>query len=311
LSLHDANSRKCLIVGLGNPGLKYAKTRHNLGSIVAKAFAKSQGWSFKKAMRLNGDFAHGSCEGMRVYLLVPTTYMNLSGEAVQKAVKYFDISVSDILIVVDDFHIPFGAMRLRTEGGTGGHNGLENVEKHLHTKSYARLRIGVGPKLIEEALLQTLKKEGQFILLGSASDPKTQRHFEKMKKFFAKNRNVHFAFDEELSHLLYAGSDMLVVPSIFEPCGLTQLIAMRYGTLPLVRKTGGLADTVSHRKNGFVFAPPKTSAVKKCVTEALDLWFKKPHLWEKMMQNAMRENFGWEKPVKEYLNIYKKLLVQN
>ena len=144
-----------LIVGLGNPGLKYAKTRHNLGFMVVKAFAKKQGWSFKKERLFQGEIAHGEYGEEKIHLLLPTTYMNLSGSSVRKAVDNYEISFEDtlsFLVVVDDVHTKFGKMRLRPKGGTGGHKGLLSLEQHLKSQDYPRLRMGVGPRdLPEEA----------------------------------------------------------------------------------------------------------------------------------------------------------------
>src|SRR5205823_6413034 len=102
------------------------------------------------------------------------------------------------------------------------------------------------PELLEEGLHQTLKLGGTFLLLGSSPVPSIQHHFDKLKKKYADNKNVFFCFEynEFLAHQLYAALDFLLMPSLFEPCGLSQLIAMRYGTIPIVRRTGGLKDTV-------------------------------------------------------------------
>ena len=111
-----------------------------------------------------------------------------------------------------------------------------------------RLTHQKGIHLIKHAAWRTLERGGQFVLLGSAPDPKVQADFnalaEQLAAQYSDRARLCFSFDEPLSHLMYAGCDMLCVPSMFEPCGLTQLIAMRYGTVPIVRKTGGLNDTV-------------------------------------------------------------------
>lgn len=137
-----------LIVGLGNPGISYALTRHNLGHAAVASFAKSQGWTWKKHVRLNGKVASGFVHGRKIYLLLPSTYMNNSGLAVRRCVEYFKIEGGHLLVVADDIHLPFGKFRFREKGGDGGHNGLKSIEAHLHTPDYARLRMGVGNTFI-------------------------------------------------------------------------------------------------------------------------------------------------------------------
>lgn len=142
----DINGDDYLIVGLGNPGAKYASTRHNLGFMVVEEFAKKHGLTFKRGWRIQGRIASGVVEGKKIHLLMPTTYMNLSGAAVQKAVRYFKIALGRFMVVVDDVYVKFGAFRFRDSGGTGGHNGLKSIEACLNTQTYPRLRMGVGPQ---------------------------------------------------------------------------------------------------------------------------------------------------------------------
>ncbi|MFC2049072.1 aminoacyl-tRNA hydrolase [Chlamydiota bacterium] len=135
-----------LIVGLGNPGTKYEKTRHNLGFMVVEALARKQGLSLKRGLRLDGKIASGVVAEKKIYLLMPSTYMNLSGTAVRRAVQYYKIALDHLLVIVDDVYVKFGAMRLRPSGSPGGHNGLKSIEACLCTPDYPRLRMGVGPQ---------------------------------------------------------------------------------------------------------------------------------------------------------------------
>jgi peptidyl-tRNA hydrolase, PTH1 family len=135
-----------LIVGLGNPGTKYERTRHNLGFMVVKALASKHGIELKKMAKLEGKVGGGEAFGKQFYLLMPTTYMNLSGKAVVKVVHFYKIALDHILVVVDDVYVKFGALRLRAMGGSGGHKGLKNIEACLGTPDYPRLRMGVGPQ---------------------------------------------------------------------------------------------------------------------------------------------------------------------
>jgi starch synthase len=163
-----------------------------------------------------------------------------------------------------------------------------------------------GPELIKAGLLRTLEWGGQFVLLGSALDERTHMHFYNIKRKLAGSAHVHLelTYNEELSHLLYAGADLFLIPSLFEPCGLTQLIAMHYGAVPLARKTGGLADTVFEEKNGFLFGPPTAEEIHGALDRALNIWYRNPDSWQQLMLTGMKTDFSWNHPADEYLKIY-------
>ena len=133
-----------LIVGLGNPGAEYAGTRHNAGFMVVERLAGR--WRAKWALddKFMSRLAKVERDGRRLMLGQPQTYMNQSGEAVGKLTKYFRIPLERLLAVVDDADLPLGEIRLRPQGSSGGHHGLESIEQHLGTRQYARLRVGVG-----------------------------------------------------------------------------------------------------------------------------------------------------------------------
>ena len=133
-----------LIVGLGNPGAEYARTRHNAGFLVADRLAERWQalWNYEK--KFNARLARAERGGLRVLLCEPQTYMNASGEAVGAIVAFYRISLTRLVIVVDDADLPLGELRLRPGGSSGGHHGLQSIEQHLDTRHYARLRIGIG-----------------------------------------------------------------------------------------------------------------------------------------------------------------------
>ena len=133
---------KYLIVGLGNPGSEYAGTRHNAGYMVLDAFAKASNISFDD--RRYGYLAETSIKGRKVFLLKPTTYMNLSGNAVRYWMQKEHINLDHVLIICDDINLPFGQLRLRPGGSAGGHNGLKDIALKVESEKYARLRFGVG-----------------------------------------------------------------------------------------------------------------------------------------------------------------------
>lgn len=133
---------KFLIVGLGNPGDEYDKTRHNTGFMVADAFANQAGVTFQD--KRYGFVAETSVKGRKIILLKPTTFMNLSGNAVRYWMNKENIPVEHLLVIVDDLSLPLGNLRLKGNGSNGGHNGLGNIQSVIGTQKYARLRIGIG-----------------------------------------------------------------------------------------------------------------------------------------------------------------------
>jgi PTH1 family peptidyl-tRNA hydrolase len=132
-----------LIVGLGNPGPEYDGTRHNIGFHVLFEVAEKLGIRFQPG---KGPFmvATGSHKGRKVALVLPTTYMNLSGQAVSKALKVFDIALMDCLVVTDDLNLPVGKVRIRSSGSDGGHNGLSSIITTVNSDQFPRLRFGIG-----------------------------------------------------------------------------------------------------------------------------------------------------------------------
>jgi len=134
-----------LFVGLGNPGHKYKNTRHNLGFMVLDSIALAKGLEFKNWDNVADiSFYEGSSIG-RVWLLKPTTFMNLSGDAVSSFAKYYKISTEEIVICYDDFSIPLGRYKIRMSGSAGGHNGIKSIIERLHTDKFPRIKFGIGP----------------------------------------------------------------------------------------------------------------------------------------------------------------------
>jgi starch synthase len=172
-----------------------------------------------------------------------------------------------------------------------------------------------SPHLVRHALFNALENGAQFVLLGPSPDPSINGYFWHLKHYLNDNPDCHLeiGFGAELAHLVYAGADMLVVPSHYEPCGLVQMIALKYGTVPIVRAVGGLADTVidrdySHRpseeSNGYVFNDLDYAAVESATRRAFGLWYSSPEEFRKLMVNGMRYDYSWSHPGQEYLDIY-------
>lgn len=131
-----------LVVGLGNIGPEYALSRHNMGFMALDSIAKESGAIFNT--RRYGDLAELSIKGRSIYLLKPSTYMNLSGNAVRYWLSKLPVTEQRLMVICDDINLPFGTLRLRKGGSDGGHNGLKNIAECIESQNYARLRMGVG-----------------------------------------------------------------------------------------------------------------------------------------------------------------------
>ena len=132
-----------LVVGLGNPGAKYESTRHNMGFLVVDKLAQNEKLKFNK-LRFKAWTAVWEVGGEKVLLMKPQTYMNLSGEAVGQAARFYKIPADHVLVISDDIALPAGKLRIRAGGSAGGHNGLKNIIQHLGTDRFPRIKVGVG-----------------------------------------------------------------------------------------------------------------------------------------------------------------------
>jgi peptidyl-tRNA hydrolase, PTH1 family len=161
-----------VVVGLGNPGKRYHGTRHNVGFAVVDALAEGpHAAGFQH--RFEGDIAELSSAGEKVLLVKPETFMNLSGRCVRQVIDFYQVPVENLLVVCDDFNLPLGKLRFRPRGTHGGHNGLRDIQNHLGTTAYSRLRIGVGAPPDAEAVDHVL---GRF---RSAEKPVIQDALER------------------------------------------------------------------------------------------------------------------------------------
>ncbi len=133
-----------IVVGLGNPGSKYSGTRHNIGFMALERMASSNGITFRQQSKLHGLAAETGVGDQRLRLLMPQTYMNDSGRSIRAALDWFGFSPEQLLVLVDDMDLPLGRLRLRAQGGAGGHNGLRSTIQHLGSQVFPRLRIGIG-----------------------------------------------------------------------------------------------------------------------------------------------------------------------
>jgi starch synthase len=178
-----------------------------------------------------------------------------------------------------------------------------------------RLDVQKGLELVRHALFYSLNNRAQFVLLGNSPERGINDHFLGLKRHLNNSPDCHLeiGYHEELAHLIYAGADMMVVPSRYEPCGLTQLISFRYGTVPIVRAVGGLADTVfdkdySNRplpeRNGYVFEHPDNPGVESALNRAIGCYYHFPAEFRQLLINGMRTDHSWGRSGLDYLNIY-------
>jgi starch synthase len=168
-----------------------------------------------------------------------------------------------------------------------------------------RLSHQKGIDMLIDSLPDLMKKEINIVIIGKG-DEHYHMTLDSAKKRFSKNIFYYPLFDEAFAHLAYAGSDIFLMPSKYEPCGLGQMIAMRYGTIPVARKTGGIADTIEDGKTGFLFEEYSTDSLLTAVKRALKSYSNK-NLWVKTIENAMGMDFSWEKSAKMYIEIYSRL----
>jgi starch synthase len=173
-----------------------------------------------------------------------------------------------------------------------------------------------GVHLVHHALYYSLHKGAQFVLLGSATESAINNWFWHEKHHLNDNPDCHLeiGFNEELSHLIYAGADIIVVPSNYEPCGLTQMIGLKYGTVPVVRGVGGLINTVFDRdydefhlpqeRNGYVFFQTDNAALESSLNRAIDLWYENPEEFRQLSIQGMEYDYSWNHPGEKYVGVY-------
>ncbi len=177
-----------------------------------------------------------------------------------------------------------------------------------------RLTDQKGLNLIADKFQDLMKVDLQFVLLGTG-DPRYHELFQRFAKMYPAKTALNLSFDEHSAHEIEAGSDIFLMPSRYEPCGLNQLYSLRYGTVPIVRSTGGLADTIidarsesisNGRVNGFSFREYSADLLFATIIRAIDL-FKDKNQWTNLMKNGMSQDWSWERSAKEYVALYKKV----
>ncbi|GJS09393.1 glycogen synthase-like protein isoform X1 [Tanacetum coccineum] len=206
---------------------------------------------------------------------------------------------------------------LALEGGASSNHISDRVPLVV---CISRLVAQKGLHLIRHAINHIEEHGGQMIVLGKAPDGRVQREFEALADSHNKGSTVRILlmYSEELSHMLYAAADMVLVPSVYEPCGLAQMIGMRYGSVPIVRKTGGLADTVfdmddqsqPEMANGFVFEGIDEGSLNSALDRAFSYYQEKPIEWANLVQKVMQIDNSWNKTAGKYIDVYNSIRVR-
>jgi starch synthase len=169
-----------------------------------------------------------------------------------------------------------------------------------------------GFSLLLEAMDQLMELNVQLIILGTG-DKKIEKQIHSFQKKHSGKISLNQAFDETLAHMIEAGSDIFLMPSAYEPCGMNQMYSLKYGTIPIVHKVGGLAETITEYNpddksgNGFVFEKYTAKDFMRAVKRALRI-YKKNELWKELQLSIMQEDFSWDRSAKEYLDLYMKML---
>ncbi|MFL2143192.1 glycogen synthase GlgA [Ruoffia sp. FAM 20857] len=177
----------------------------------------------------------------------------------------------------------------------------------------SRLTDQKGFQLIEEKLNDLLQQDVQVVLLGTGEE-QFENSFRYFEEVYRDKMRSCIMFDVELAQMIYASSDMFLMPSAFEPCGLSQMMAMRYGTLPIVHETGGLVDTVqaynqfTGEGTGFSFSPFNAQTMMDVINLALHIYRNDQETWNQLVEQAMKSDFSWKGPAQDYINLYEELL---
>lgn len=187
-----------LIVGLGNPGKNYEKTRHNIGFNFIDYYLKYKDIVPTWKNKFNGDFFKTEVNGEQVIFLKPTTFMNLSGECVRKFIDYFDIDINDLIVVSDDLDLSVGYFKFKLKGSNGGHNGLKDIENNIGTSEFKRIKIGIGNDKLMDTKDYVLGKvnsddkkkiEEVFLECSKGLDDCFKEEFTKVMSLYNKKNN--------------------------------------------------------------------------------------------------------------------------
>ena len=292
----ELNSEKGILhkgdVNFLKAGLQYADLITTVSEAYAKEIStiKEYGLGLEDILSKRKKDLYGIINGIDETVWHP----EIDGKIAQKySIKNIENKIENKKALADNFHFEF-----KKETPV-----LSMISRLLDNK---------GMDLIEKAFPDLMKLDIQFVLLGTG-DKKYHKFFTTMASKYHDKFSCFIGFDDELAHLIEAGSDMFLMPSKFEPCGLNQMYSLVYGTVPIVRKTGGLADTVqefnpkTNTGNGFVFEKYSAKDFVAEIKAAIKIFTTSPEVWQTIMKNGMQSDFSWMSSTKKYVDYYKKL----
>ncbi len=285
--VHRLNRRSGSFVNLMREGISYADVVTTVSPTYAREiYTKEYGEGLEGLFAKRKDRVIGILNGIDREYWNPASDRSLAYQYDSDSILRIKPKLKNLLqkeLTLDPADIPLLAYIGRLDGHQKGVNILLTSIKPFLQKRVCQLAIlGTGDKTIVG-------------MIG------------KLAKVYPGRVTFTHAFDEPLARRIYAGADVVVIPSKFEPCGLIQMIAMRYGTIPLVRKTGGLADSVIDGKTGIVFGPYTMTALIQSIQKAINIYHKSP-TWNQMVRRVMRQDFSWKRSAKKYKQLYLRLL---
>ncbi len=331
--------------GLGMTRTRACYTLHNMGhqGVVGEYILRQVGLKPERLMameRLQDPVTHRAANLMKGGIVYSNFVTTVSpryaweiqhtdqGMGLQGVLLHHDHKFGGILNGIDysvwnpelDTHIPqtYGPdslpLKADNKQALRARLGLDAVHKPV-VSVVTRLDRQKGVDLIRHGIYYALENGCQLVLLGSAPDPAVHEQFWRIEQEMngSPDCRLVLSYDEELSHLIYAGADMILIPSVYEPCGLTQMIAMKYGVVPIVRRVGGLADTVFDAnysdkpfevRNGYLFDDLTPAGLESAMGRAVGLWHRYPEYFRQLRVNGMRADNSWSKPAQQYLDIY-------
>jgi len=227
-------------------------------------------------------------------------------------VEQWDPAADKLLAATYDAENPVERKKIN-KGALQEKLGLEQDEHKMVIGLISRLTDQKGLDLVDAIFTRLMDGNTQVVVLGTG-DPRYENAFRYYEEQYKGSVCAYISYNETLAHLIYAGADAFLVPSLFEPCGLTQLIAMRYGTVPIVRETGGLKDTVLPFRreyndgNGFTFDRYDANLLLDAVNNAKTVYFTERQAWDEMVKRNMRKDVSWESSAKRYAELYEELI---